>query len=248
MHPMPSATPQLIVALDTPEAAALERLIDDLSGLPVLFKSHWISFPTLGFEGLRRLSEKAGDRLFLDFKLHDIPNTVKHAIRSLLPRVPIRLLTLHASGGAAMIQAARVEVDRYDQATAGSGLPLAPKLIAITLLTSVSEEDIVALGFPWKSRAEGVLHLARLAHANGAHGVVCSPQEAPALKAEFGDSLLLVCPGIRLDGDDASDHANTATPAEAHDLGVDYIVVGRPIYTAPHPAKVAADILRQLGH
>ncbi|HYE78425.1 MAG TPA: orotidine-5'-phosphate decarboxylase [bacterium] len=243
---MPDA-PQLIVALDTPEAAALERLVDDLAGLPVLFKSHWISFPSLGFEGLRRVVDKTGDRLFLDFKLHDIPNTVKHAIRSLLPRVPFRLLTLHAAGGPAMIQAARLEVDRYTEATAGAGMAAAPKLIAITLLTSVGEPELTAVGFPWKSREDGVLHLARLAYDNGAHGVVCSPQEAPRLRREFGPDLLLVCPGIRLEGDDAADHANTATPAEARDLGADYIVVGRPIYTAHHPVKVAADILRQLG-
>lgn len=240
--------PQLIVALDTPDLAALEPLIATLSPLPVLFKSHWISFPSLGFAGLKRIAERTGDRLFLDFKLHDIPNTVKHSIRALLTRVPVRLLTIHAQGGFAMIQAARTELDLYADMTAGSGLASPPRLIAITLLTSLSNDDISRLGYPWKSRDEGVLHLARLAHEAGAHGVVCTAAEALMLREEFGDALLLVCPGIRPSGEPSADHALTLTPAEAAAQQLDYVVVGRPIYTAPDPGKAARTILRELGH
>ncbi|MEO7992869.1 MAG: orotidine-5'-phosphate decarboxylase [bacterium] len=242
---MPAA-PDLIVALDTPDIEVLNRLIATLSPAPVLFKSHWISFPALGFKGLKRLADETGSRLFLDFKLHDIPNTVKEATRSLLNRVPMRLMTIHALGGPAMVQTVRQELDRYTLSVAGHDMPPAPKLLAITLLTSLSVDDLHAMGLGWKSREEGVLKLATMAKANGADGVVCTFAEAAALRREFGNDLLLVCPGLRLEAALSQDHAETATPQEARELGVDYVVVGRPILNAPDPLTATEKILEQL--
>lgn len=240
-------SPRLIVALDTPDVVALEEIIGQLAPLPVLFKLHWVAFPGIGFGGLKRVVERTGDRLMLDFKLHDIPNTVKHACRSILARVPARLLTVHALGGPAMLQAARRELDHYAMAADGENLPAAPKLLAITLLTHLAEEDLAPLGFTFRTRQEGVLHLARMAKDAGADGVVCTFAEAALLRREFGRDLLLVCPGLRPATSDADDHAHTATAEEARALEVDYVVCGRPIYNAPNPRKAAEGLLRELG-
>jgi len=248
LHSGSMTAPRLIVALDTPDVVALEDLLGQLSGLPVLFKTHWIAFPSLGFGGLKRIVERTGDRLMLDFKLHDIPNTVKYAVRSILTRIPARLLTVHALGGAAMIRAARTELDRYAEATVGDALPAPPKLLAITLLTHHTEADLEPLGFRYRTRQEGVLHLATMAKENGADGVVCTFAEAALLRREFGTDLLLVCPGLRPATAGADDHAHTATAEEAQALAVDYVVCGRPIYTAEKPRKVTEQLLAELGH
>jgi orotidine-5'-phosphate decarboxylase len=170
--------------------------------------------------------------IFLDLKLHDIPNTVAGAVRSLLPLKPA-MMTLHAAGGAAMIAAARAEAEK-----AGADRPM---LLAVTVLTSIDAETLASTGVA-ASPADQVLRLARLALAAGADGLVCSPQEAGVLRAALGPAPVLVVPGVRPAGSVLGDQARTATPAEAVAAGADWIVVGRPITGAPDPAAAAAAI------
>jgi orotidine-5'-phosphate decarboxylase len=170
--------------------------------------------------------------VFLDLKLHDIPNTVAGAVRSLLPLRPA-MMTLHAAGGAAMIAAARAEAEK-----AGAERPM---LLAVTVLTSIDAATLASTGVA-ASPADQVLRLARLALAAGADGLVCSPQEAGVLRAALGPAPFLVVPGVRPAGSAAGDQARTATPAEAVAAGADWIVVGRPITGAADPAAAAAAI------
>ena len=176
--------------------------------------------------------------VFLDLKLHDIPNTVAGAVRSLLPLRPA-MLTLHAGGGAAMLAAARAAAE-----AAGADRPI---LLAVTVLTSMDAAALAATGVAGDPAGQ-VLRLAGLALAAGADGLVCSPQEVAAIRAEFGPAPYLVVPGVRPTGSAAGDQARTATPAEAVAAGADWIVVGRPITGATDPvaaARAIADSLPQ---
>ncbi|WP_198376845.1 orotidine-5'-phosphate decarboxylase, partial [Neoroseomonas rubea] len=174
--------------------------------------------------------------VFLDVKLHDIPNTVAGALRSLLPLRPA-MVTLHAGGGPAMVAAARDAAER-----AGADRPL---LLAVTVLTSMDAAALAATGVA-DSPAAQVLRLARMAVTAGADGLVCSPQEAALLRSELGPGPALVVPGVRPAGSAAGDQARTATPAEAVAAGADWIVVGRPITGAADPAAAAASIAATL--
>jgi orotidine-5'-phosphate decarboxylase len=179
--------------------------------------------------------------VFLDLKLHDIPNTVAGAVRSLLPLRPA-MVTLHAGGGPGMIAAARAEAEK-----AGADRPI---ILAVTVLTSIDAAAALAATGVADSPAEQVRRLARMAVAAGADGLVCSPQEAAMLRSDLGPGPLLVVPGVRPAGSDAGDQARTATPAETVAAGADWIVVGRPITAAPDPAAAAAAIAASLpgGH
>ncbi|MDB5383348.1 MAG: pyrF, partial [Rhodospirillales bacterium] len=170
--------------------------------------------------------------VFLDLKLHDIPNTVAGAVRSLLPLAPA-MLTLHASGGAAMISAARDAAER-----AGAARPM---LLAVTVLTSMDAAALRETGVADDPAAQ-VLRLARMAMAAGADGLVCSPREVAMLRDALGEAPFLVVPGVRPTGSDAGDQARTATPAEAVAAGADWIVIGRPITGAADPAAAARAI------
>lgn len=173
--------------------------------------------------------------VFLDLKLHDIPNTVAGAIAALLP-LGAAMVTLHAAGGAAMVAAAR---------DAAGTAPDRPLLLAVTVLTSLDGAALTAAGLP--GDPEGLaLALARSALGAGADGVVCSVREVAALRAAFGPGPLLVTPGVRPAGAAVQDQARPATPEAAVAAGVDWIVVGRPITGAPDPAVAAAAIARAL--
>jgi orotidine-5'-phosphate decarboxylase len=174
--------------------------------------------------------------VFLDVKLHDIPNTVAGALRSLLPLRPA-MVTLHAGGGPAMIAAARNQAEKA---------PDRPLLLAVTVLTSMDAAALAATGVA-DTPAQQVLRLARMAVAAGADGLVCAPPEAALLRAELGPGPALVVPGVRPPGSDAGDQARIATPAEAVAAGADWIVVGRPITGAPDPAAAAAAIAAALA-
>jgi orotidine-5'-phosphate decarboxylase len=216
---------RLITAIDTadaPQAAALIAAAAPHSGLIKLGLEFFLRHGPAG------LGLAAGTPLFLDLKLHDIPNTVAGAVRA-LAGLPIELLTIHAAGGPAMIRAA------VEAAPAGT------KILAVTVLTSLDAStlsDIGVAGGP----TQQVLRLARLALANGAQGLVCSAREISALRDAFGEAPILVVPGIRPAGAAAGDQARTMTPEQAIAAGADYIVVGRPITTAPDPAAAAAAI------
>ncbi|MEO6816109.1 MAG: orotidine-5'-phosphate decarboxylase, partial [Edaphobacter sp.] len=175
-----------------------------------------------------------GFNVFLDLKLHDIPNTVAGAVRS-ATQAGASLLTLHASGGPAMMAAAA-------EAAAAPG---SPRLLAVTVLTSMDASQLASTGVA-SSPAEQVLRLARLAQSSGVNGMVCSAEEVGSLRAELGDDALLVIPGIRPTGSDIGDQKRIATPAAAIERGASMLVVGRPITRAANPVETAAAILKEI--
>jgi orotidine-5'-phosphate decarboxylase len=220
---------RLIVALDTVDVARARFLADAVSPHTGLLKLGLEFFLANGAPGFTAI---AGAPIFLDLKLHDIPNTVAGGVRAVLPLKP-RMLTIHAAGGAAMIQAAH-------QAAASAG-PDRPLILAVTVLTSLGHGDLDAIGVT-ATPAEQVMRLGRLAVEAGADGLVCSPLEVAMLRQALGSAVKLVVPGIRPDGSASGDQARTMTPARAVAAGADWIVVGRPVTGAADPAGAAADI------
>jgi orotidine-5'-phosphate decarboxylase len=184
-----------------------------------------------GPEVVASIRGASGVQIFLDLKLHDIPATVASAARA-VARLRPQLLTVHAAGGPAMIRAA-VE--------AAAGTPIA----AVTALTSLDGEDLTRIGVPGKT-ADWVLRLAALAVEAGASGLVCSPREVAAVRAEVGPEITLITPGVRPAGIDAHDQARVATPEEALRAGADLLVIGRAITAAPDPGAAAAAIAAAL--
>lgn len=234
MLPRPrDAADRLIVALDTPKAARALALGEAVAPHAGLLKLGLELFCAEGPSVLARLA--AHRPVFLDLKLHDIPNTVAGAVRSLAP-LGAAMLTLHAGGGPAMIAAAR---EAAEQA------PNRPILLAVTVLTSMDAEALGATGVAG-GPAQQVLRLARMAMAAGADGLVCSPREVPLLRDALGEAPMLVVPGIRPAGSEAGDQARTATPEQAVADGADWIVVGRPVTGAPDPAAAARAIAGNL--
>ena len=224
---------RIIAALDTADlgvARSWARALDTEVGM---LKLGLAFFLAQGPAGIRAVTDAP---VFLDLKLHDIPNTVAGAVSAVLP-LGAAMLTLHASGGSAMIAAAR-------RAAEAAG-PARPKLLAVTVLTSLSAEALAETGVSASPQAQ-VLRLAKLALAAGADGLVCSPQEVAMLRGEIGPEPLLVVPGIRPAGAPAGDQARTLTPPEAMAAGADWLVIGRPITEAPDPAAAAAAIAAEL--
>ena len=220
---------RLIVALDTTDTARAAGWAEAVAPHCGLFKLGLEFFLANGGAGVRAIS---GRPIFLDLKLHDIPNTVAGAVRAVLPLGP-RMLTLHAAGGGAMIAAAR-------RAAEAAG-PARPMLLAVTVLTSLDAAGLAATGVA-DSPAAQVLRLARLAIEAGADGLVCSPLEVAMLRDALGPGPALVVPGIRPAGSAAGDQMRTMTPREAVEAGADWIVVGRPITAAPDAGQAAAAI------
>jgi orotidine-5'-phosphate decarboxylase len=221
---------QLIVALDLPDRTSALAAVERLAGHVGYFK---LGLEIFVREGPRLVQEIGGrgEKVFLDLKLHDIPNTVRNAVRSAC-RLGVQMLTLHAAGGAGMLEAAR-------EAAESEASP--PILLAVTALTSLSREDLQRIGIS-ETPVEWVERLASLAHQCRIPGIVASSWEVPQLKARFQDSLRLVIPGIRPSGAATQDQSRTATPAEAIRLGADFLVVGRPILQAQDPSA-AADLI-----
>jgi orotidine-5'-phosphate decarboxylase len=220
---------RLIAAIDTADLAQARHLIEAVAPSCGLLKLGLEFFLRHGPAGLQA---GQGAEIFLDLKLHDIPNTVAGAVRALAP-LNIAMLTLHAGGGQAMVAAAR-------EAAETSG-PDRPKLLAVTVLTSLDDAALAATGVPDGAGAQ-VLRLAKLALDAGADGLVCSAHEIARLRDAFGAKPLLVVPGIRPAGAALNDQARVMTPQDAIHAGADYIVVGRPITAAPHPGSAAAEI------
>jgi len=234
-RPDPSRTPadKLIVALDFPGAAQALALVDRLEDRCRWFKVGLELYLSAGNSVVSAL-KKRGFSVFLDLKLHDIPNTVAGAVRS-VAGLGADLLTVHASGGPEMLAAA---------ADAAAAMPKAPRLLAVTVLTSMDAIQLAATGIS-DSPAEQALRLAKVAHGAGIQGLVCSPAEAAQMRRELPGSVL-VTPGIRPAGAAAGDQKRTATPAAALTSGADYLVVGRPIIEAADPLAAANLILRQM--
>lgn len=224
----------LIVALDVPDRAAALKAVDQLSGHVGCFKLGLEIFTGEG-PGLVEEIRGRGEKVFLDLKLHDIPNTVRGAVRAAC-RLGVHMLTVHASGGPAMLRAACEEAR-------SAAMP--PLILAVTALTSLSEDDVHKLGVT--ASTEGwVERLAGLAYEAGIRGLVASSKELPMLRGKFSDSLQLVIPGIRPAGAAQQDQSRTATPEEAMRAGAGYIVVGRPILQASDPAKAADAITEEI--
>lgn len=223
---------ELIVALDvnTPEAA--HGLADRLRDLVGGFKIGSQLFTSAGPRIVQELAAK-GDLVFLDLKFHDIPNTVAGAVAA-ATRLGTWMINVHASGGRAMMQAAREAAD-----TTAAEMMLAPPLvIAVTVLTSLNESAMADIGVAG-SAAGQVDRLAALAHDAGLDGVVASPREAARIREQRGDRFTIVTPGIRGVAEAADDQARTLSAAEALAAGASYVVVGRPITAAPDPAEAA---------
>ncbi len=220
---------RLIVALDTQDAARAAGWATAVAPHCGLFKLGLEFFLASGAAGMRAIG---GRPIFLDLKLHDIPNTVAGAVRAVLPLAP-RMLTVHAAGGTAMVAAACQAAE-----AAGAARPM---ILAVTVLTSLAAQDLTATGITDPPVAQA-LRLARLAVAAGADGLVCSPLEVAMLREALGPGPALVVPGIRPAGSAAGDQARTMTPREAVAAGADWIVVGRPITAAPDAGQAAAAI------
>lgn len=227
----------LIVAIDTPDAAAARGLVARLAGA-VAVAAIKIGLEFFAANGPRAAQDAAaGADLFLDLKLHDIPNTVAGAVRAVAPLEPL-LLTVHAAGGAAMMRAAAAAA-----AQAATGLRRM-KILGITVLTSLDEADLASIGQRGPI-AELARRLALLARESGLDGIVCSPHEVAGLRAACGRDFLLVVPGIRPAGAAPGDQKRVMTPREALAAGADYLVIGRPITAAPDPAAAARAILAE---
>lgn len=230
-----AARERLIVALDFPAAEEALRLVERLEGQARWFKVGLELYVAAGPAIVETLVSR-GYSVFLDLKLHDIPNTVAGAVRS-AAGPGAGLLTLHAGGGPAMLKAAR---------EAAESVPGAPKLLAVTVLTSMDAAQLAATGV---ERAPGgqVELLARMGLGAGINGFVCSPQEVAALRAMTGPEGTLVIPGIRPAGAAIGDQSRVATPAAALRDGASYLVVGRPITQADDPARAVEAILAEMA-
>lgn len=227
-----AATP--IVALDVPTAGDALALVGLLGESCRFYKIGSELFTREGPSIVRAVRAEGCD-VFLDLKFHDIPNTVREAARA-AASLGVRLLTVHASGGAEMLRSA------VEGAGPGCGV------LGVTVLTSL---DAAALGSAWGREDllvdHEVLRLAGLAAAAGAHGVVCSGREAAQLRAAFGAELALLVPGIRLAGGDAHDQARTSTPAAAAAAGARYLILGRAVTGASDPAAAMRQVNQELG-
>ena len=225
---MTTTNPRVIVALDFAEPTAALALADRLDPTECALKIGSEFFVSGGPDPVRRLVER-GFNVFLDLKVHDIPNTVAQACAAAV-KLGVWMLNVHASGGRAMLRAAREAVDTTALAT-GRRTPL---LIGVTVLTSLTDHDLREIGHAGTVIGE-VSALAKLTKACGLDGVVCSAQEASSLRAQYDRSFKLVTPGIRLAGADRDDQARTVTPEVAIKTGADYLVIGRPITQAADP-------------
>ena len=229
-----SARDRLIVALDFPSADLALQQVDKLEGQCQWFKVGLELYLAAGGSIVTCL-RKRGFNIFLDLKLHDIPNTVASAVRS-VSSLGASLLTIHADGGSAMLSAA---------AEAAASTSEAPRLLAVTVLTSMDAAQLHGIGVP-DSPATQVLRLGKLASSAGIDGFVCSPEEIMQLRAVLPRNPLLVVPGIRPAGAAAGDQRRIATPATAIAAGASMLVVGRPITRSDNPAKAAEAILAEM--
>lgn len=231
----------IICALDTTDAEAARALASQLVGKVGAIKLGLEFFTANGAVGVQHVSH-SGLPVFLDLKFHDIPNTVYGAVKA-TAGIDCFMMTIHACGGKAMMQAAldaSMEVARIT----GKARPL---IIGVTVLTSMDENDIEAIGVKG-AVSDQVQRLAALAQEAALDGVVCSPHEIAALRAQCGDEFKLVVPGIRPAGSAKGDQKRVMTPPEAKALGADWMVIGRPITEAANPSEAAEKIVVSLGH
>lgn len=229
---------RLIVPMDVESLEKAEILFDMLGHKVRFFKVGYELYYTAGRKGID-LAKSKGASIFLDLKLHDIPNTVAKAVEQLV-NYGVDMLTLHISGGAPMMEAAREAAERR---AALLGIKR-PTLLGVTVLTSISENDLQSDGIQI-GLEELVIRRALFAQTRGMDGVICSPKEAASIKKMSGGGLITVTPGIRL-VEDHGDQKRVTTPMEAMRGGSDYIVVGRPIYAAANPSQAFDEIIANM--
>ncbi|MFZ5482683.1 MAG: orotidine-5'-phosphate decarboxylase [Pseudomonadota bacterium] len=227
---------RVVVALDYPDAATALALVDRLSPDLCKLKVGKELFVRAGPALVETLVGR-GYAVFLDLKFHDIPNTVAQACRAAAD-LGVWMVNVHASGGLKMMMAARDALAQAGQR---------PKLIAVTVLTSMAGEDLRQIGIE-REPSDQVLHLALLTRQAGLDGVVCSAQEGPLLRQHLGPDFLLVTPGIRPAGSEVGDQSRVLTPARALAAGADYLVIGRPITQAPDPIAALAAIDHEIAN
>ena len=220
---------RIIVALDVPDLAGLTSFLDRLEGAPRFYKVGLELFVAAGAASVE-LVQKRGGKVFLDLKLHDIPETVARAVAS-AKSLGAELLTVHTAGGAEMMR-------RATAVAAGT-----PGILGVTVLTSLTEQDLRADGIAGTMR-EAVVRRALLAEQAGAAGIVCSPQEVADVRAASA-TLTLVVPGVRPAGAEVGDQKRVATPGAAIAAGADYLVVGRPIRDAKNPAEAFSALVSE---
>lgn len=227
--------PKIIVALDYPEESAALSLIEQLDPDLCRLKVGKEMFTHLGPAFVEKIQTR-GFEVFLDLKYHDIPNTVAKACQA-ASSLGVWMLNVHASGGRRMMEAA---------ADAVANTATKPHLIAVTVLTSMSHEDLIELGIN-ETPQQQALKLARLAKSSGMAGVVCSAQEANSMQQQLGREFLLVTPGIRPAGSKADDQRRVMSPVDALKAGSDYLVIGRPITQSDNPLGILRTINSEIS-
>jgi orotidine-5'-phosphate decarboxylase len=231
---MPEFRERLIVALDVSSAAAAQKIVAAVGDSAHTFKVGMQLYTAEGPQVVRDLIA-SGRQVFLDLKYHDIPNTVAAAVKE-AAQLGVRMLTVHAAGGAKMVHSAA------EAAKAANPKAL---ILGVTVLTSMDDAELEMTGI-LDAVPDQVRRLGALALLSGCHGIIASAQEAPALRKELGTHFIIVTPGVRPAGAAHGDQARVVTPAEAMKAGVNYIVVGRPITDAPDPAVAARDIVAEM--
>lgn len=225
---------RLIVALDVPGATHARRLVDAIGEAATTYK---VGAQLFTAEGPKLVYDlvSSGRKVFLDLKFHDIPNTVAAAVRAAV-ELRVSMLTVHASGGSKMLKAA-VEAAAHSRTK--------PLVLAVTVLTSLSESDLREIRISGSVVGE-VMRLGALARQAGCGGLVASAKEARGLRRELGEDFAIVTPGVRPAGSAAADQARVVTPRDAIAAGATYLVVGRPIIGAANPAKAATHIVDEI--
>ena len=232
---MTEARERLIVALDVSSSAAAQKIVAAVGESASIYKVGKQLFTAEGPQIVRDLVA-ARRKVFVDLKFHDIPATVASAVRE-AAQLNVSMLTVHASGGARMLRAAT---------EAAAGAANKPLVLAVTVLTSLSDSDLQEIGVNGRV-LDQALRLSALAQANGCGGVVASAQEARQIRRMVGEGFALITPGIRPRGGDAGDQARVVTPAQAIEAGASHIVVGRPITAAQDPAAAARVIVQEIA-
>ncbi len=230
------AKDRLIVALDVDTFEEAEGLIEKLSSEVDIFKVGIAPFTAFGEKLLNKLREKK-KKCFLDLKVHDIPNTVRNAAKRAAEK-NIFMINFHCIGGGKMLEAAV-------EGVAGSGVKKKPILLGVTVLTSMTEEDLITMGIESKIE-EKVIEFAGAARKAGLNGVVASAKEAKKIRERFGKDFVIVTPGIRPEWAEKGDQKRVLTPSEAISEGADYLVVGRPIIQADDPLNAAKRIIKEI--
>ncbi len=236
------------MALDVPSATQARQIVQTIGEAATTYKVGKQLFTAEGPQVVRDLVS-SGRKVFLDLKFHDIPNTVAAAVKA-AAELGVSMLTVHASGGRAMLKAA-VEAAQYSTTAqpsrerAGVEPSAGPMILAVSVLTSLSDSDLQELGISGNVLSQ-VLRLGALARSAGCGGLVASAQEARELRRELGEGFAIVTPGIRPAGSASGDQVRVVTPRDAIAAGATHLVVGRPILDVPHPARAAEAIVKQI--